>query len=85
MQAFADQYGRTIALPDRSGRLGRALVAEPVLHAGLTFGLPEVPRRLVEAIEGYQAELVSGLSRSAAIAITQALRRGALEGRNSSK
>lgn len=83
MGEFEARYGRAIApFQEESVLLGRALIAQPIVEAGLTFGVPETPRRLVEAAQGFQADLIKGLSQDATRRVTQAIRLGALEGKS---
>jgi hypothetical protein len=80
---FASRYGTAIQpFQAEAVGLGRALIAQPVVEGGLTLGVPEIPRRLVEAAQDFHADLITGLSRDAGHRITQALRLGALEGKS---
>lgn len=83
MEEFQARYQGVIEPFQREAiGLGRALVAEPVVWGGLTFAVPEIPRRLVEAAQDFQADLIQGLTDDATRRITQTLRLGALEGRS---
>ncbi len=81
MEDFATRYDVAIAPFQReSVQLGRALVSEPIVQGGLAVGVPEIPRRLIEATIDYQADLVQGLTQDATRRITQALRLGTIRG-----
>lgn len=80
---FEDQYQLVIdPYQQEAATLGRALIAEPVVQAGLTLGVPEISRRLVEATVDFQADLIGGLTDDARRRVTQAIRLGAIEGKS---
>jgi hypothetical protein len=83
MDEFSERYQVALApYQADAAALGRSLVAEPLVHSGLTFGVPEIPRRLVEATVDFQADLIQGLTDDARRKITQAIRLGAIEGKS---
>lgn len=83
MGEFASRYDVAIRpFQATAAGLGRQLAVAPVIEAGLTFGVPEIPRRLVEAARGFQADLISGLTDEGTRKITQAIRLGAIEGKS---
>lgn len=83
LDAFAERYQTAVAPYQREAvTLGRALVSEPMVQSGLTLGVPEIPRRLVEAALDYHADLIQGVSQDARRRITQSLRLGAIEGKS---
>jgi hypothetical protein len=83
MDEFALRYAVALEPFQRESiALGRELIVQPVVQSGLTFGVPEIPRRLVEAALDYHADLISGLADSAKAQVSQAIRLGALEGKS---
>jgi hypothetical protein len=83
MEDFATRYAVAIEPFQRTAvQLGRAAVVDPLVQSGLALGVPEIPRRLVEATLDYQADLIKGLTQDGTRRITQAIRRGAIEGRS---
>ena len=80
---FQARYQTAVAPAQREAvALGRAVILEPTVQAGLPFGAPELPRRLVEAALDFQADLIQGLTEEARHRVSQAIRLGALEGKS---
>jgi hypothetical protein len=59
---------------------GAELAARPLVDAGVTYAVPQITRRQLEVLQGYQASLISGVAEDTVRAITSTLRLGALRG-----
>lgn len=83
VDGFAERYQVAVApYQAEAVTLGRSLVVEPLVRSGLTYGVPEIPRRLVEAALDFQADLIGGLTDDAVRRITQSIRLGTVEGKS---
>lgn len=81
MDQFVARYGQAVAGPQAQlFELGQNLAARPVVESGVTFGVPQIPRRALEVAQSFQALLIRGLADEAIGQISQELRLGLLRG-----
>jgi len=81
MASFVEHYGQTVAPAQGAAwDAGVALGARPLIEAGVLFHVPQISRRLLEVMQGYQAALITGESARTVADISTALRAGLLRG-----
>src|SRR5262245_22560801 len=81
MLDFVDRYGIEVTGPQlASYGLGAELAARPLQAAGLNVHTPMLSRRQIEALQGYNARLITNATERSIGEITTILRTGLLRG-----
>jgi hypothetical protein len=81
MLDFVDRYGRDVTEAQLiSYGLGADLAARPLQAAGLNVHTPMLSRRQIEAMQGYQAQLITNATERTIGEISTVLRAGLLRG-----
>lgn len=81
MDEFAARYGATLApIQQQAYQAGAELAASPLVEAGVMFHVPQISRRQLEVLQGFQAALITGVTDETIRAITTQLRLGTIRG-----
>lgn len=81
MDDFVTRYGSAVApIQADAFAAGQNLAAQPLVEAGVAFHVPQVSRRQLEVLQGFQAALITGVAADTIQAITTELRLGTVRG-----
>jgi hypothetical protein len=83
MSRFVERYRVTVAGPQTAlFQAGQQLAAQPLVEAGVTFGVPQIGRRSLEVAQDFQALLISNATDETIGSISTLLRVGILRGQS---
>jgi hypothetical protein len=83
MARFVQRYQTTVAQPQALlYEAGQQLAGQPLVEAGVTYGVPQIPRRPLEVAQSFQALLISNATDETINAISTQLRLGLLRGQS---
>ncbi len=81
MGEFEARYSVAVApIQQQVHQAGAELAARPLVDAGVMFHVPQISRRQLEVLQGFQAALITGVTEDTIGAITTQLRLGTIRG-----